>query len=48
MVQPEFVEALLRAEGVSMEEGEAGDNRVNYWSWGRQDEDTGEEEEDWG
>ena len=48
MLQPELVEALLRAEGVSMEEGEPGDNRVDYWSWGHEDEDNEEDEEDWG
>jgi len=45
MVQPEFVEAMLRAEGVSMEEGESGDNWVNYWSW--REEDNEEDEEVW-
>jgi hypothetical protein len=46
MVQPEFVEAMLRAEGVSMEEGETGDNWVDYWSW-RDQEDNEEDEEVW-
>ncbi len=40
MLQPEFVEALLRAEGVSMEEGEDEDNRAEYWAWLDEDEDA--------
>ena len=46
MVQPEFVEAMLRAEGVSMEEGESGENWTNYWSW-RDEEVDDEDEEVW-
>jgi len=45
VVQPEFVEAMLRAEGVRMEEGEPGDNWVNHWGW--REEDSEEDEEVW-
>ncbi len=40
MVQPEFVEALMLAEGISMEEGEEEDNRMEYWAWLDEDETT--------
>jgi len=40
MVQPEFVEAFMLAEGVSMEEGEEEDNRMEYWAWLDEDEDA--------
>jgi len=40
MVQPEFVEAFMLAEGVSMEEGEEEDNRLEYWTWLDEDEDA--------
>jgi hypothetical protein len=40
MVQPEFVEAFMRAEGISMEEGEEEDNRMDYWTWLDEDEDA--------
>jgi len=50
MLQPEFVEAILRAEGVRMEDDpEAVDERVAYWEWEDDDEDAmlrGEEEEE--
>ena len=42
------MEAILRAEGVSMEEGELGANRVDYWSWRDEEKDIEEDEEDWG
>jgi len=37
----------MRSEGVSMEEGEMGDNRVNYWNWRDEDGYSEEDEEVW-